>query len=125
MRGGADLGQPGAGHHVAESGDGLQQARLPLPARGPGRDPVVQAVDGGVEHLYPVQVQAAQCCVVPGEPAGQRHRQVGQLPGGPHPADGQVRQHAAAAFPVDQRLDHRGGRLAGNLAGHRAELDAG
>ena len=125
MRGGADLAQPGLRHHVAEARDGREQARLALPARHLARDPLIQPGDRGVEAGDAVLVQAAQQRVMPGEPAGQRHRQVGQLPRRPHPAPGQVRQHAAAAFPVDQRLDHRGGRRPGYAAGNRAELDAG
>ncbi len=112
-------------HHVAEARDGGEQARLPLPARGLAGDPPVQAVHRVLEHGDPVQVQAAQQRVMLGEPPGQRHRQVRQLPRGAHPADRQVRQHLPAALPVDQRLDHRGGRRAGYAAGNRAELDAG
>ena len=125
VRGGADLAQPRLRHHVAEPGEGLEQAGLALPPRGLAGDPLIQAVHRVIEHGDPVQVQAAQQRVMTGEPAGQRHRQIGQLPRGAHPADRQVRQHAAAAFPVDQRLDHRGGRRAGYAAGNRAELDPG
>jgi hypothetical protein len=125
VRGGADLAQPRLRHHVAEARDTLQQARLALPAAGLARDPPVQAGHRGVEYGDAVQVQPAQQRVMLGEPAGQRHGQVRQLPRGAHPADRQVRQHRPAALPVDQRFDHRGGGLAGNLAGNRAELDAG
>jgi hypothetical protein len=34
-------------------------------------------------------------------------------------------EHLAAALPIDQRIDHRGGGHPGNLGGDRAELDAG
>ena len=61
------------------------------------------AYDRVIEHGDPVQVQAAQQRVMLGEPASQRHRQIGQLPRGPHPADRQVRQHAAAALPFNRR----------------------
>ena len=125
VRGGADLAQPGLRHHVPEARHGGEQARLALPAAGLARDPLIQAVHRVIEHGDPVQVQAAQQRVMIGEPPGQRHRQVRQLPRGAHPADRQVRQHAAAALPVDQRLDHRRGGLAGYAAGNRAELDAG
>ena len=125
VRGRADLAQPGLRHHVAEAGDGGEQVRLALPACHLARDPVIQPGDRGVKAVDAVLVQAAQQRVMIGEPAGQRHRQVGQLPGGPHPADRQVRQHGAAAFPVDQRLDHRRGRHPGYLRDNRAELDAG
>jgi hypothetical protein len=37
-------------------------------------------------------VHAAQQRVMLGEPAGQGHRRVGQLPGGPHPAFRQIGQ---------------------------------
>ena len=57
------------------------------------------------------------------EPALQRHRQVRDL--GPHPPDGQVRQHLAAPLPVDQRLDHRPSRLRRDGPGHRVDLDTG
>jgi hypothetical protein len=70
-------------------------------------------------------VQAAQHGVVLGEPAGQRHRKVRELPRGPHPADRQVGQHLAAAFPVDQRIYHRGGRHPGNLADYGVQLNSG
>jgi len=70
-----------------------------------------------------VQVQPAHHRVMVGEPAFQRQGQVRHLGAGP--ADGQVRHHRAAPLPVDERLDHRGRSLAGNLGGDRAELDAG
>jgi hypothetical protein len=123
--GGADLAQPGPRHHVPEAGNGREQAGLALPARHLAGDLLIQPGDRGVKAGDAVVVQAAQQRVMLGEPAGQRHRQVGQLPRLPHPSPGQVRQHAAAAFAVDQRLDHRGGRRPGYAAGHRAELDAG
>jgi hypothetical protein len=68
---------------------------------------------------------AAQQRVVIGEPARQRPGQVGQLPGGAHPADRQAGQHPPAALPAGQRLDHRRGRPAGQPAGYRTELDPG
>jgi hypothetical protein len=70
-----------------------------------------------------VQVQAAHQGVVVPEPAFQRHRQVRDL--GPHPAPGQLGQDRAAAFPVDQRLDHRPPGLGGDRGGHRVDLDPG
>ena len=121
----ADLGDPGPGHDVAEARHGGEQVRLALPADGLACDPLVEAGDRGVEAGDAVAVQLAQQRVMLGEPAGQRLRQVGQLPGCAHPADRQVGQHPAAALAVDQRIDHQSGRLAGNIAGHRAELDAG
>jgi hypothetical protein len=102
-----------------------EQRGLALPARHLGRDPVIEPGDRDVQAGDAVLVQPAQQRVVLGEPAGQGHRQVGQLARGPHPALGQARQHRPAAFPVDQRFDHRGSGLAGNVGGDRAELDAG
>jgi hypothetical protein len=125
VRGRADLGQPRLRHHVAEARDGLQQALLAPPPGGQSGDLLTQPRDGVIEQRDPVPVQAAQQRVVPGEPAGQGHGQVRELARCAHPANRQVRQHAAAAFPVDQRIDHRRGRDPGNTAGHRAELDPG
>jgi hypothetical protein len=86
---------------------------------------VVQVLDRVVEDLDPVQMQPAHQRVMAGEPAGQGHRQVGHLPGGAQPGLRQVRHQASSAFPADQRLDHRRRRVPGNIADHRAELDAG
>jgi hypothetical protein len=87
VRGGPDLGQPCLRHDVPEPGDGLEQVLLAPPWHGPGRDPLVQAADRGIEDGEPVQVQAAQHRVMLGEPACQRHRQVSQTEPSLMPAD--------------------------------------
>ena len=125
VRGRADLGDPRPGHDIAEPGDGLEQADLPLPGHRRGGDPLVQVLYRGVQQLDLVQDQAAHLRVVIGEPAFQRHRQVRQLPGGAHPADRQIchppcrgalRRSAPRSSPAPP--------LAGNVGGDRAELDA-
>ena len=110
VRGRADLAEPRAGHHVPEAGFGGEQVDLALPARGPASDPLVQATDRSVEAGDAVAVQSAQQRVMLGEPPGQCLRQVGQ--------------YLPAALPADQRIDHRRGGLADNIAGHRVDLDA-
>jgi len=85
----------------------------------------VQAGHRLAEGLDAVQVQPAHQRVVIGEPAGQGHRQVGHLPGGPQPALGQIGEHRAAALAVDQRLDHRRRRYPGNIGHDRGQLDPG
>ena len=47
VRGRADLAQPRLRHHVPEARDGREQPGLALPARGPARDPLIQASDRG------------------------------------------------------------------------------
>ena len=69
-----------------------------------------------------VQVQAALQRVVIAEPAFQGHGQVRDL--SPDRL-GQPGQNRAAAFPVDQRLDHRPPGLGGDGGCHRVDLDAG
>ena len=59
------------------------------------------------------------------EPAGQGHRQVRHLPGGAQPGLRQARHHGAAAFPADQRLDHRRRRPPGHIRHDRGQLDPG
>src|SRR5205823_14260495 len=49
VRGGPDLGQPCLRHDVPEPGDGHEQVLLAPPWHGPGRDPLVQAADRGIE----------------------------------------------------------------------------
>jgi hypothetical protein len=63
--------------------------------------------------------------VMVSEPAGQGHRQVRHLPGGPQPGLRQARHHAAAALPADQRLDHRRRRGPGNIGHDRGQVDPG
>ena len=123
LRGRADLGQPRAGHRVAEPGDRFQQACLPLVRGGLGSDLFLQAGDRRVEQRDPVQVQPAQHRMMISEPAGESLGQVRQLARGPHPAYRQVRQHLPAPLPIDQRFDHQPRRLASQVGDHRVELD--
>ncbi len=96
VRLGADLGQPGRGHHVPEPGDALEQGQLSRPPAGPVRDLPVQPGNRVIVQLDLIPVQAAQHGMVIGEPGGQRHRQVGLLARRPQRAPGQVRQHLGA-----------------------------
>jgi hypothetical protein len=56
-------------------------------------------------------VQAAQQRVMLGEPPGQRHRQVGQLPRGAHPADRQVRSDNGLHYRRDVSLGEDASRI--------------
>ena len=67
----------------------------------------VQSRDHHLEVVDVIQVQATHQRVVLSEPALQRPRQIRNL--GAHLALGQISEHFRAAFPVDERLDHRPG----------------
>ena len=118
-----DLGDHRGGGQHPDPGGGGQQVPLGAKGRHHRLDLRVQLRDHRIEVADMVQVQAAHQGMMVTEPALQRHGQVRDL--GPHRALGQVRQHRGAAFPVDQRLDHRPPGLGGDGGGHRVDLDAG
>jgi len=113
----ADLGDHRGGGELADPGDGGEQVPLGLKGRHHRLDLGVQPGEHRLQMIDVVQVELAHHGVVVAEPALQRHRQVRDL--GAHPAFGQIGQDRAAAFPVDQRLDHRPAGLGRDGAGHR------
>jgi hypothetical protein len=121
--GDADLGDHGGGGVSADPRDGSQQVPPALKGLHHLLDPGVQPGDRRFQVVDVVQVQAAHQGVVVTEAAFQRHGQVRDL--GPHRALGQLGQDRAAAFPVDQRLDHRPPGLGGDRGSHRVDLDPG
>ena len=100
VRGRADRAQPPGHDHVPEPGQRLEQVRLAGVAGHQRRDLGVQVLDRVVEDGDPVPVQPAHQRVMVSEPAGQGHRQVGHLPGGPHPGLRQVRHHLPRRSPL-------------------------
>ena len=123
LHGDADLGDHGGGGVQADPGDGGQQVPPALKGLHHLLDAGVQLGDRRLQVVDVVQVQAAHQGVVVAEAAFQGHGQVRDL--GPHRALGQLGQDRAAAFPVDQRLDHRPPGLGGDRGGHRVDLDPG
>ena len=103
--GDADLGNHRGGSQRADPGSAGQQ--LPLGPKGGHHrlDLRVQPGDHRLQVVNVIQMQPTHQRMMIAEPALQRHRQVRDL--GTHLAFGQLSQDRPAAFPVDERLDHR------------------
>ena len=80
-----------------------------------------QRIDLAGEGIDLVEQHPGQCGVVVVEPTGQRIDQGGAL--GLHPAAGQLGEQLGIPLPRDQRLDDGAAGHAGDVGGHRRQLD--